>query len=163
MSDESQSPLEQSVSLDGLVDEPPDGLLNEPPDGLIDELVRVSFTTMGMLSRVAGERDVSLTQLRVLAILRDRRVTMSALAEYLGLEKSTMSGLIQRAEGRGLVQRGRGLSDGRAVEVFLTERGMALAEQVGADVRGVMAPWTTKLDAQERALLQQLLSRVAGG
>ncbi|MGI4895860.1 MAG: MarR family winged helix-turn-helix transcriptional regulator [Janthinobacterium lividum] len=147
MSDESGSPLEASA----------------PVDGLVDALVQASFTTMGVLSRVAGEHDVSLTQLRVLAILRDRRVTMSALAEHLGLEKSTMSGLIQRAEGRGLVQRGRGLSDGRAVEVFLTDRGMVLAEQVGADVRGLMTPWTARLDAPDRALLQQLLARVLGG
>lgn len=151
MSDESGSPPGESVSI------------GVPVDAVVDALVQASFTTMGVLSRVAGEHDVSLTQLRVLAILRDRRVTMSALAEHLGLEKSTMSGLIQRAEGRGLVQRGRGLSDGRAVEVFLTDRGVALAEQIGTDVEGLMTPWTARLDAPDRALLQQLLARVLGG
>jgi len=136
---------------------------SSPGDALVDALVQASFTTMGVLSRVAGERDLSLTQLRVLAILRDRRVKMSALAQHLGLEKSTMSGLIQRAEGRGLVQRGPSPGDGRAVEVFLTDRGVALAEQVSADVHESMTPWTTRLKTQERVLLQQLLSRVVGG
>lgn len=135
---------------------------SSPDEALVDALVQTSFTTMGVLSRVAGEHDLSLTQLRVLAILRDRRVKMTALAQHLGLEKSTMSGLVQRAEGRGLVQRGPSSRDGRAVEVFLTDRGMALADQISADVHESMAPWTTRLEALERVLLQQLLSRVVG-
>lgn len=134
----------------------------QPPDrgGLLDALAQVAFTTMGVLSRVAGERDLSLTQLRVLAILRDRRVTMSALAEHLGLEKSTMSGLVQRAEGRLLVQRDRSVTDGRAVEVFLTERGSALADQISRDVERLLMPWTMTLEARDRARLQHLLMQL---
>jgi len=38
-----------------------------------------------VLNRIGTEHDLSLTQLRVLGILRDRRVKMSELAGYLGL------------------------------------------------------------------------------
>ena len=57
-------------------------------DDLRDGLVQVSFAVIAVLSRVAAEQDLSLTQLRVLGILRDRQPTMAELATYLGLERS---------------------------------------------------------------------------
>ena len=80
---------------------------------LIDALVRTAFFTTAVLSRVAAEHDLSLTQLRVLAILRDRQGSMSDLATYLGLDKSTISGLVDRAENRGLLRRTQNPLDGR--------------------------------------------------
>ena len=59
--------------------------------------MQTSFLTMATLSRIAADNDLSLTQLRVLAILRDRRLRMAELAAYLGLDKSTMTGLVARA------------------------------------------------------------------
>src|ERR1700728_3876978 len=91
---------------------------------LVDALVMTSFTTMAVLNRIAAEHDLSLTQIRVLAILRDRRGKMSELADYLGLDKSTITGLVDRAEKRGLLQRTPNPVDGRAVDVMLTAAGM---------------------------------------
>src|SRR5579863_6390049 len=109
---------------------------------LIDVLVQATFMTVAVLSSVAADNDLSLTQLRVLAILRDRRVRMSALAAYLGLDRSTMSGLVERAEKRGLLARAPDPSDGRAVEVFLTSDGAGLADAVAARIERELAPST---------------------
>src|ERR1700751_1075505 len=87
----------------------------ETVDELRDGLVQVSFAVTAVLSRVAAEQDLSLTQLRVLGILRDREPTMAELATYLGLERSTVSGLIDRAVQRGLVQKTADSADGRSV------------------------------------------------
>ena len=62
------------------------------PDPLVDAMVQSAFATMAVLNRAAAENDLSLTQLRVLGILRDRRLRMAQLAGYLGLEKSTARG-----------------------------------------------------------------------
>ena len=71
----------------------------------MDSLVQTSFTVVALLSRVAAEHDLSLTQLRVLAILRDRTPTMTELATHLGLERSSVSGLVDRGVRRGIVRR----------------------------------------------------------
>ena len=70
------------------------------PDGLVNALAQAAFVTMAVLTKVAADNELSLTQLRVLAILRDRRLRMAVLAGDLGLEKSTMTGLVDRAEKR---------------------------------------------------------------
>jgi DNA-binding MarR family transcriptional regulator len=130
------------------------------PDDLIDALVRTSFATMAVLNRIAAEHDLSLTQLRVLAILRDRRVKMSELADYLGLDKSTISGLVDRAEKRGLLRRAANPLDGRGVDVLLTADGMELAGRGAAQVARSLSPMTGALSRAEAHRLTTLLERM---
>jgi DNA-binding MarR family transcriptional regulator len=127
---------------------------------LIDALAQSAFVVMGALTHIAAEHDLSLTQMRVLGILRDRRPRMAQLADYLGLEKSTLSGLVDRAERRGLLARGPSAEDGRAVEVSMTAAGLELAEQVHAEVRRALAPATAHLTAAERQALTRLLEQM---
>jgi DNA-binding MarR family transcriptional regulator len=129
-------------------------------DALVDALAQSAFVVMGAVTRVGAAHELSLTQMRVLGILRDRRLRMAELATFLGLEKSTMSGLVERAERRGLLARAKSAGDGRAVDVFMTPAGRELAERVHAEVRRALAPTTDRLDAGERRALTGLLERM---
>ncbi len=128
-------------------------------DGLVDALAQSAFATMAVLSRIGAEHDLSLTQFRVLAILRDRRLRMTELAAYLGLEKSTMTGLVDRAQKRGLVERAPSASDRRAVEVYLSTAGLELADRVTVQVASALAPMTERLGPAEQRRLQALLEQ----
>ncbi len=129
-------------------------------DALIDGLVRAGFEVMAVLNRIGSENELSLTQLRVLAILRDRRLRMSVLADYLGLEKSTLSGLADRAEKRDLLARSPNADDGRAVDVYLTAAGARLAERLSGEVAAALAPLTGALTTVEQQRLAALLDRM---
>jgi len=129
-------------------------------DGLTDALVPTAFVTMALLNKIGAENDLSLTLLRVLGILWDRRPRMTELADHLGLEKQTMSGLIARAEKRGLVGRAANVADGRATDVFLTEEGAHLVERLHAQMQQALAPLTGRLSATDQRLLQELLERM---
>ena len=69
--------------------------------GPVEGLAQLSFLVLGTLERRAAEHDVSIAQTRLLGVLRDRRPTMQELAKLLGLDKSSVSGLVDRAERRG--------------------------------------------------------------
>src|SRR5271166_925457 len=131
-------------------------------EDLRDSLVQVSFAVIAVLSRVAAEQDLSLTQLRVLGILRDRQPTMAELASYLGLERSTVSGLIDRAVQRGLVQKDADPTDGRSVRVSLTEPARRLESPMIAEIGELMAPLTDRLNTSERKRLTDLLAKLLG-
>lgn len=126
----------------------------------VDALAQTSFLIQSMLERRAGEHGFSLTQTRLLGVLRDRQPTINELATLLGLDKSSVSGLVDRAEQRGLVRRAPSTVDRRSVLVALTKDGRALASEVsarfGADVAAMLEPLT----AADRATLTSLLSRV---
>jgi MarR family transcriptional regulator, lower aerobic nicotinate degradation pathway regulator len=127
---------------------------------LMDSLVQASFTVIALLSRVAAEHDLSLTQLRVLAILRDREPTMARLADYLGLERSSVSGLIDRSVRRGLVRRDASADDGRAVRISLTPEGHRLASQLTAQAAGLITEMTARLSPADQNCLSTLLGRL---
>lgn len=135
----------------------------EKPDGLIDALAQTAFTVMAVLNKVGAEHDLSLTQLRVLGILRDRgRLRMAALAEHLGLEKSTMTGLVDRAEKRGLLTRAPSKTDGRAIEVSITPQGLALAEPVYGRLVDLLTPLVEDLGPADRRQLRTTLEHMLG-
>jgi DNA-binding MarR family transcriptional regulator len=140
----------------------PGGAPEPAPEGLADLLAHATFVTMAALTRVAAENDLSLTQLRVLAILRDRRGTMSALAAHLGLDKSTVTGLVDRAQRRGLLARAPNAGDGRATDVFLTPAGRAFAAGVQARTAEALSALTDRLSPADRRRLHTLLARMLG-
>jgi DNA-binding MarR family transcriptional regulator len=130
---------------------------------LVDVLAQAAFMTMGTLTRIAAENDLSLTLLRVLAILRDRRLRMGELVDHMGLEKSTLTGLVGRAEKLGLLFREGNPGDGRGVDVYLSEEGRCLAGHLEQHVADHFRPMTGALDAAERAQLHTLLLKMLEG
>ncbi|MEU4241323.1 MarR family transcriptional regulator [Actinoplanes sp. NPDC026619] len=112
---------------------------------------------MGVLTRIGAENDLSLTQLRVLGILRDRRARVTDLALFLGVDKSSMSGLIDRAERRGLIGRDQNPADRRAMDVFLTPTGLDLTQRIYAETRNALAPATQALTPEQQQTLVTLL------
>ncbi len=132
----------------------------DPATLVMDGLVQASFGVMALLSQVAAAHDLSVTQLRVLAILRDREPRMAELAAHLGLEKSSVSGLIDRAVRRGLVRRGVGGDDARAVRVGLTPEGRRLARALTERVAEALAPAIGTLGPADQRRLGGLLEKL---
>src|ERR1700746_1550700 len=89
----------------------------------VDGLAQLSFVVQGMLERRAAEHNLSIIQARLLGVLRDRTPTMNELARILGLDKSSVSGLVDRAERRGLVARIPSTAGRRSVLVRRTDGG----------------------------------------
>jgi DNA-binding MarR family transcriptional regulator len=126
----------------------------------IDAVVQLSFAVQAVLGEIAAAHDVSITQLRLLAILRDREPAMLDLARHLGLEKSSVTGLVDRAGRRGLVERAPATDDGRAVHVRLTPKGRRLAWRLEALATADLARLLDALPARDRARLGSLAGAV---
>lgn len=132
-------------------------------EDLADAIVSTSFIVMAVINKIGAEFDLSLSLLRVLGILWDHRPKMTELADYLGLEKQTMSGLISRAEKRGLVDRSPNVEDRRATDVFLTNDGIQLVKRLRAQVQQAMLPYTDQLQPADKNRLQELLQQMLAG
>jgi MarR family transcriptional regulator, lower aerobic nicotinate degradation pathway regulator len=126
----------------------------------VDALAQLSFVVTGLLERRAAEHDLSLAATRLLGVLRDREPTMNELARLLQLDKSSVTGLVDRAERRGLVARVPSAADRRSVLVRLTDEGRS---QVSAAAGLFEADVTAVLDVlppRDRAALTRLVSRL---
>lgn len=109
-----------------------------------------------------SQYDVTPVQAHVLLYLQRHggRVPQNELTDYLQVKPSTMGGVLDRMEEKGLVCRSVSGSDARRRLIHLTEKGaeqQALLQQSFLDVEKVMALGFTPA---EREALLALLNRV---
>jgi MarR family transcriptional regulator, lower aerobic nicotinate degradation pathway regulator len=128
--------------------------------GLVDGLAQLSFLVHNALAELAGQQDLSIIQMRLLGVLRDREPTMHVLGRLLGLDKSSVSGLVARAQRRGLVIRTVSPTDRRAYQVSITATGRQLAEHVGAQFTERIEALAAGLSDCDRQLLSQLATLI---
>ncbi|HTU85333.1 MAG TPA: MarR family transcriptional regulator [Solirubrobacteraceae bacterium] len=126
----------------------------------VDGLAQLSFVVQRMLEQRAAEHDLSMIQTRLLGVLRDRKPTMNELARLLTLDKSSVSGLVERAERRGLVTRAPSRTDRRAVLVTLTSQGRALVSRAASGFERDVSALLEHLPKGDRRDLSKLVSRL---
>lgn len=128
--------------------------------GPVDGLAQLSFLIMGMLERRADEHDLSIAATRLLGVLRDREPTMNELARVLDLDKSSVTGLVDRAERRGLVARVPSPDDRRSVHVTLTAEGRSLVSAAAARFAADISAVLERLPSRDRVALDRIVSRL---
>lgn len=132
---------------------------------LVDSLVQLSFAVQAVFGQLAESQEMSIPQARMLGVLEDREIGVQELSEILEQGKSSTSGLVSRAERRGLVRRRDVPGDGRAVHVALTPAGRALVRTVREAVRAEITRLAEPLSGDDRAELaraaQVLVDRYA--
>ncbi|MFE9357136.1 MarR family winged helix-turn-helix transcriptional regulator [Streptomyces olivaceoviridis] len=106
-------------------------------------------------------KDLGLTYPQYLVMLvlwEEGDLPVKKLGERLRLDSGTLSPLVKRLEGAGLVRRERSAQDERSVRVHLTEEGTALRERALEVPRRIMS--STGLDLTEVVDLHARLERL---
>ncbi len=106
--------------------------------------------------------------LTLAALWSEDGASVGALGEKLSLDTSTLTPLLKRLEGMGLVTRRRAAADERRVIVSLTENGSALRAEAGEIARCVFAAADLPPDAfgkltRDIQALRRNLERAAPG
>ena len=130
--------------------------------GIVDGLAQLSFVVQHELGQVAAEHGLSVIQLRLLGVLRDRTPGMQELARHLRLDKSSMTGLVDRAERRNLVRRTPAPHDGRVIQVSMTEQGHELVRVCAAEVDRRIRDLTSVLTDTQRTRLARTATILVG-
>jgi len=128
--------------------------------GLVDALAQLSFAIQAVLGRIAARHELSIVQARLLGILRDRRPTIKELAGFLQLDKSSVTGLVDRAQERGLVTRVASPVDGRSVQVAITATGRRLVSRATTDFATEIGALVADLGSPQQDQLSLLASAV---
>jgi DNA-binding MarR family transcriptional regulator len=128
--------------------------------GIVDSMAQLSFAVHGFLEHRASKNGLSIIQTRLLGVLRDRKPAMNELARLLELDKSSITGLVDRAERRGLVERVPSATDGRAMLVHLTREGRSLGARIAAGFQADISEFLACLSEPEQRTFSELATRV---
>jgi DNA-binding MarR family transcriptional regulator len=111
------------------------------------------------LSAVLRDADLPVEQWRVLEILCDGTGrTVSELADRALLNMSALSKMIDRMASRALIFRAPDPTDGRRVQVFISDHGLDLHRRLKPDVERCESSLQRRLGRKSSAELKRLLS-----
>lgn len=125
-------------------------------------LVQFSFTQRASLPVMAAELELSPAQCHLLNLIEPGRpMPMGQLAGALSCDASNVTGLVDRLESRGLIQRRPSEQDRRVKVLSLTPLGARLR---AALIERMTAPPANldRLSAEEQRALVKLLRRLIG-
>lgn len=96
----------------------------------------------------------------LIELWQDDGLRGGALAWRLGVEPPTVTKMLRRLEGSGLVERRPDPADARSFRVYLTEKGRDLEEPVARLWERAQDRTLAGLDAEERETLRRLLDKM---
>jgi DNA-binding MarR family transcriptional regulator len=123
-------------------------------------LIQLSRLIQAVFARVADRHELPPMRARLLCVLAESPRGMAELAREFGVEKAALTGLVDRAERHGLVERRAVPGDRRAISVALTPAGLRTATRFHADVTAELDQLTASLTAVERASFRIALATI---
>jgi DNA-binding MarR family transcriptional regulator len=125
---------------------------------------RAAFEMRKVFARCLGPLDLKVVEFSILVLVASNAdINQKRLGQALDISPPNMAVTIDRLVERGWVERVRSTKDRRAMYIHLTPAGrelVARAEKIAATME---APALRALSAAEKALLIELLMKVAGG
>ena len=120
----------------------------------VSDLARTLGRLVRHMRAAAAQHELSLTESAVLARLgRDGPATTSDLARAEGMRPQSMSAAVATLEERGLVERKPHPSDGRQLNIALTDKGAEVRSSTKDLKRAWLAQATAGLEDEERRIL----------
>ncbi|UXY27347.1 MarR family winged helix-turn-helix transcriptional regulator [Streptomyces sp. HUAS TT20] len=136
------------------------------PDRLTMEVVELIGDVVARFyadyEEAAGEHTLTGAQARLLSLLSLEPLPMRKLAQKLKCEPSNVTGIVDRLESRGLVERRPDPADRRVKLAAATDEGRQVAQDLRNGLRFAREP-LAGLSDEERQSLRDLLRRMLHG
>jgi DNA-binding MarR family transcriptional regulator len=113
------------------------------------------------LAELTEEHGFTRPQIHAMAWLGlDGAMSMGQLARLLGVTEKTVTGVVDRLEGSGMVERVRDAEDRRVVLVQLTDTGRDKFQRLHAQVIAALERLMGALDAEDRGQLLRIFQKL---
>lgn len=113
--------------------------------------------------KLLGQYKITGPQLiTLLAIEKHQPLAVSAIAAEIHLSSSTVIGILDRLDSKGLILRQRDMKDRRLVKVSLTEAGVEVARHAPSPLQETLAQAMSELPDSELEVIAESLERVVG-
>jgi DNA-binding MarR family transcriptional regulator len=147
----------QGCAADG-----PDARTDDTQADVAAGLIQLTALVQAIYARVSERHDLTPVQARLLCRLLDGPRGMAELAHCFGVEKAALTGLVDRAERRGLARRSPVPDDRRALRVTLTDAGhraaAAFHAELGAELSRLLSPLAPNDREHFRGTLAEIIA-----
>ena len=133
----------------------------EAQECIFFQLAKTSQAASRFWGRTVSQIDLTAVQAMVIRFLYDSdRLTSSQLGKRTKLDSATLTGLIDRLETAGLVERRRNSEDRRSIRLRLTQEGRKKGEIVKRLMEDANKEFLHEFNESEEVALRTLLNRI---
>jgi DNA-binding MarR family transcriptional regulator len=126
-------------------------------------LIQLSRLVQDVHARLSQRHDLASVQAKLLCVLAGGPKGMTELAHCFGVEKAALTGLVDRAERRGLVTRSPVPGDRRALRVTLTDTGRRAAAAFHAEATAELGHLVSPLPPDDREHFRTAIAKIIAG
>jgi DNA-binding MarR family transcriptional regulator len=123
-------------------------------------LIQLCRLVQGTYARISDRHDLTPVQAKLVCVLAFGPRGMAELAQCFGVEKATLTGLVDRAEQRDLVRRSPVPGDRRALHVTLTDTGRRAATAFHAEATEELNNLLAVLPASDREGFRRSMAKI---
>ena len=146
----------------GLASTPLPAEIKAEVDQIFEAVVYLYTESRRITKELARRVQLTGPQLTVVKILEGiGDISLSELSDKIRARNSTVTGIIDRMEREGLVQRARSTEDRRVVHIRLTDKGEKLARDIPVEPMVIFRNALGSLSAQEMRDLLKILTKLA--
>jgi len=142
----------------------PKTALTEQPelDSIVEAILYLYTESRRITKDLAARHGVTGPQLAVVKMLEPvGKLSLSELSWKIRARNSTVTGIIDRMEREGLVERRRSEDDRRVIHITLTRKGQRLATEIPVEPVQIFRQILSELSARDAAELSRILTRLA--
>jgi MarR family transcriptional regulator, organic hydroperoxide resistance regulator len=131
-------------------------------DAVVEAIVYLYTESRRITKGLASEYGLTGPQLAVMKMLEPvGKLSLSELSDRIRARNSTVTGIIDRMEREGLVERRRSEEDRRVVHIVLTRQGRQLASEIPVEPVQIFRQVLSELSTRDAADLKRILTRLA--
>jgi MarR family transcriptional regulator, organic hydroperoxide resistance regulator len=131
-------------------------------DAIVEAIVYLYTESRRVTKDIAGRFGLTGPQLAVVKMLEPvGKLSLSDLSSKIRARNSTVTGIIDRMEREGLVERRRSDSDRRVINIVLTRKGRELAREIDVEPVQIFRRVLSELSARDAQELRRILTRLA--
>jgi DNA-binding MarR family transcriptional regulator len=131
-------------------------------DAVVEAIVYLYTESRRITKDLAARYGLTGPQLAVMKMLEPvGKLSLSELSWRIRARNSTVTGIIDRMEREGLVERQRSDEDRRVVHIVLTKKGQRLASEVEVEPVHIFRQVLGELSTRDAAELRRIMTRLA--
>ncbi|SNQ48646.1 putative transcriptional regulator [Frankia canadensis] len=123
-------------------------------------LVRLSYLVNAIYADVCATHGLSVPQAQLMCVLKDSPRGMGEISAMLRLDKSSVTGLVERVERRDYLRRSMSATDRRAITVSLTPAGKALTDTFYEEISQRLTDLATSMPTDDRDHLNRIATHL---
>ncbi len=125
-------------------------------------LREINSTINNKINNKVKERGLTQSQVTVIKFVAHfKKLTITELSDYMSIKKSTCSGIVDRLENMGILERVKDENDKRVTYIIFSRKGQGLSNEIKEDINRYFKEIFNNISEEDLILIENNLEKLS--